>query len=92
MQGAVNYSFQGGVPRIDVRDFSSRFSLGYMFGVGYQFTPAIQLDVRMTKSFWDNAKTDGAKEVSKRLYDVPSVQVNLNYRFGRSKFRPYHKQ
>jgi len=91
LQGAVNYSFQDGVPRIAIEDFASRFSIGYLFGVGYQFTPAIQLDVRMTQPLWDNAKSNGAKQVSKQLYNVPSVQVNLNYRFGNNKFKPYRK-
>jgi hypothetical protein len=92
MQGAVNYSFDNGVPKIELTDFSSRFSLGYLFGMGYQLSPALQLDVRMTKAFADNAKTNGAKELSKKIYNQPSVQVNLNYRFSSNKFKPYRKQ
>jgi hypothetical protein len=91
MEGAVNYSFDNGVPKIEVADFSSRFSMGYLFGVGYQLSPALQVDVRMTKAFTDNAKTDGAKELSKRVFNNPTVQVNLNYRFSNNKFKPYRK-
>lgn len=85
--GSVNYKWENGAPQISVKDFSSRFSIGYLFGMAYQMSPAMQLDVRVTQAFWDNAKTPGAKTVSKALYDNPSLQLNISYRFGKSKYR-----
>jgi hypothetical protein len=44
--------------------------------------------MRMTQNLADNAKTTGAKKVSKELYSSPSLQLNLNYRFSSNKNRP----
>jgi hypothetical protein len=63
-------------------DFGSRFGTGYVIGCGYMFTPAMHLDFRVTQTFWDNAKTAGARQVSNDLLRTPSVQLSLGYRFG----------
>lgn len=69
-------------------DFKARTSLGYLLGAAYQITPAFKLDLRMTQNLMDNAKSTGAKKISKELYRSPSLQLNLNYRFSSNKNRP----
>ncbi len=83
--GTVSYKWENGAPQISIKDFSSRFSIGYLFGVAWQMAPTMILDARVTQSFWDNAKTPGQKLVSKALYDNPSVQLNFTYRIGKPK-------
>ncbi|MCD6012034.1 MAG: hypothetical protein K0Q79_1896 [Flavipsychrobacter sp.] len=63
-------------------DFNSRFGLGYLFGVSYQISPKVTIDLRDVQTIWDNAKTDGAKAVSTQLFRSPSFQLSLGYRFG----------
>jgi hypothetical protein len=74
------------------KDFGSRFGVGYLFGVGYQVSPAIQLDMRMTQSVWDNAASAGADRVSKEVFQLPSLQFNMSYRFSSNKYKPYRSQ
>jgi hypothetical protein len=69
-------------PLVRMSDFGSRFGTGYVIGCGYMFTPAMHLDFRVTQTFWDNAKTAGARQVSNDLLRTPSVQLSLGYRFG----------
>lgn len=76
-----------GAPKITTKDFDSRFGLGYLVGLGYQITPAVQLDVRMTRTFWDNAQSEGAKRVSDELFKMPNVQISVGYRFSQNKKR-----
>jgi len=76
---------------LDPLDFSSRFGIGYLFGIGYQLSPAIQLDGRLTQQVWDNAKTPGAERVSREVYRMPSLQLNLSYRFSSNKYKPYRQ-
>jgi len=74
-----------GKPSMSSKDFNSRFALGGLLGIGYEMTPAVQLDLRMTKSFWDNARGNGAKSVSDQLYRSPSLQLSIGYRFSQQK-------
>lgn len=76
---------------LDPLDFSSRFGIGYLFGVGYQLSPSMQVDGRITQQVWDNAKTPGAERVSKEVYQAPSLQVNWSYRFSSNKYKPYRQ-
>jgi predicted porin len=69
-------------PTASYSDFGPRFSLGYLLGAGWAVTPALQLDLRMTKNVWDNASGKGAELVSRQLYRAPSFQVSLFYRFS----------
>jgi hypothetical protein len=71
-----------GKSAVSSSDFNSRFQVGGVFGIGYQMTPAVSLDLRMTKTFWDNAKTNGARAVSDQLYNAPSMQLSIGYRFS----------
>ncbi|WP_276131714.1 outer membrane beta-barrel protein [Polluticoccus soli] len=73
-------------------DFGSRFGVGYLFGVGYQVSPAVQLDMRMSQSVWDNAAGAGAARVSKEVFQLPSLQFNMSYRFSSNKYKPYRQQ
>ncbi|RYE21637.1 MAG: hypothetical protein EOP51_15130, partial [Sphingobacteriales bacterium] len=86
--GTVTYTMENGAPKITINDFKSRFSVGYLIGAGYQLSPAMQLDIRLTQNVWDNAKTTGAKLISKDIYKVPSIQINMSYRFSSNKNRP----
>ncbi|MBS1772289.1 MAG: hypothetical protein JST82_05475 [Bacteroidetes bacterium] len=71
-------------------DFSQRFTIGYMVGMGYMFSPAVNLDVRVSQAFWESNKnlTRGKYEVSKALYRVPSLQLVLTYRLAHNANRP----
>lgn len=70
-------------------DFKPSFNVGYVLGVGYHVTPASRIDLRISQPVWNNANTLGAKEIQKRLYNVPTVQFNYIYRFSSNK--PYKK-
>lgn len=69
-------------PGVQLKDFGSRFSIGYLLGVGYQLSPSVQLDFRASQNLWDNARGDGGILVSKQLYRLPSMQLSLSYRFN----------
>ncbi|OSZ78863.1 hypothetical protein CAP35_11615 [Chitinophagaceae bacterium IBVUCB1] len=69
-------------------DFGARFTMGYMLGIGYQLSPAVNFDLRASQPIWDNVKTKGAYMVSKELFRTPSLQVNMTYRFSNNKYKP----
>ena len=69
-------------PLVKIEDFGSRFGTGYVLGGGFMFTPAVYMDLRVAQTFWDNAKTTGAKQISKDLLRTPSIQLSVGYRFG----------
>ena len=79
---AINYNFDKTAPEVTIDDFSARFGLGYMFGAGYQLTPASQLDLRVVQTLLDNASGRGANRVSNTLYKSPSLQLTYSYRFS----------
>lgn len=62
-------------------DFSSRFGLGYVWGLNYDFSRKVSLDARLTQILWDNNK--GNTDAIKRLFHVPTLQVSFGYYFGR---------
>lgn len=69
--------------------FKSRFMLGYVVGAGYQVSPNMGLDLRMTQPFFEsNAGTKSSAVVSKQLYRAPSFQLNFTYRFSNNKYKP----
>lgn len=74
--------------QVNIQDFSSKFGIGYIFGIGYQVAPAFQVDLRITKTFWDNSSTDGGKHLSKDFYQIPSMQLSIGYQFNRGKSKP----
>lgn len=69
-------------PKFSSNDFGARFGIGYLFGVGYNITPALQLDMRMVQTLHDNAKGSGAQSISKDFYQTPSLQLSINYRLN----------
>lgn len=75
----------GGGKHVTLQDFNSRFGLGYVLGAGYEFTPALNANVRLVQNFWDNAVSPGAAKVSRNLFQTPSVQFSIGYRFSQGK-------
>jgi hypothetical protein len=69
-------------PKVNPADFGARYSVGYMFGAGYQLSPAFQLDARIAHPLWDNANTTNSRAVSRELYNLPTLQINAGYRFN----------
>lgn len=69
-------------PKLSANDFGARFGAGYLLGLGYNITPSLQLDVRMTQTFWDNSKGSGAQLISNEFYRKPSFQLSVNYRLN----------
>jgi hypothetical protein len=69
-------------PVISIDDFGPRFSVGGVLGVGYSITPAFDVDFRVTKNLFDNAKGAGGRVVSRELYRSPSLQLSIGYRFS----------
>lgn len=86
--GQLNYGLLRGKPTVSSADFSSRFTVGYLFGMSYEMSPAMQLDLRVTQPIWDNAKTSGEQTVTKELFNAPTLQFNMSYRFSQ---KPYKK-
>ncbi len=72
-------------PQLSESDFSSRFGVGYLFGMAYKAAPNVTLDFRTVQTVWDNMKTSGAERVSNQLYKSPSLQFSLIYRLGAKK-------
>ncbi|MBS1589214.1 MAG: hypothetical protein JST52_06330 [Bacteroidetes bacterium] len=69
-------------PGISLYDFRERFAVGGLAGISWEVTPAIQLDFRVTKKFWDNGFGLSTEEVSAQLYNSPSSQLSIFYRFN----------
>ncbi len=78
-------------PGITYKDFSSRLDLGVLIGCSYSITPSTMVDLRVVQSVWNDAKTAGEIKVFNELYNKPSVQFNISYRFGNNKFRAYRR-
>lgn len=63
-------------------DFHSRFAAGYSFGLSYDFSRNLSVDVRMSQMLWDNTgkyKLDALRNI----YRQPAVEVNLDFFLGR---------
>jgi hypothetical protein len=75
--------------QILLSDFTPSMNIAPMLGVGYQALPGLRLDLRASKSVWNNSTTFGQKEISKILYNTPQVQFNITYRFRSTK--PYKR-
>ncbi len=67
---------------VSYNDFRSRFALGGLIGMSYEVSPSFQVDFRATKNVWDNAYGLGSESVSRQLYNAPSIQFSLFYRFS----------
>lgn len=84
-----DYNQMAGAPSVRVSDFTNRFTVGYLLGVSYNWSPSMRLDMRLTQSVWDNASTNGQKTISKELYRTPNVQLNLSYRFKQKAYKKF---
>lgn len=78
-------------PSVHYNDFRARFALGGVAGISYEVSPSIQLDLRATKNFWDNAYGLGAEQVSRQYYNAPSMQFSIFYRFSQKNQIPKAK-
>lgn len=87
----LRYDYTKTGPSITYKDFSSRMSLGGMVGVSYSLAPSTMIDLRVVQSMWNNARTNGELTVYEELYNNPSIQFNISYRFRNNKFRAYHR-
>ena len=83
--GNTPENINGGRPQVNLSDFGSRFGLGYVLGAGYQFSPALNTNFRLVQGFWDNAGANGAQRVSRSLYQMPSLQLSIGYRFSQNR-------
>lgn len=74
----------GNNPSLDLNDFGSRFGLGYSAGIGYQLSPAVQFDFRISQNIWDNRMNTGtgAYKISRQWYQKPYFQISIGYRFS----------
>lgn len=84
-----DYTKMAGSPSVKVSDFTNRFTVGYLLGVSYNWSPSMRVDMRLTQSVWDNAGTNGQKTISKELYKVPNVQLNISYRFKQKAYKKF---
>lgn len=75
-------------PTIFMKDFVARYSIGYLLGVGYDISPAFNVDLRVTQNFWDDAAGSGPRKISTQLYYRPSFQFSINYRFPQKNIIP----
>ncbi len=74
-------------PKLKAEDFNSRFGVGYLFGVSYQVTSKVTIDLRNVQTVWDNGKSTGSKIISDQLYKSPSLQLSIGYQLGGNKGR-----
>lgn len=78
----ASYVFRTDVsPLYTNQDFRSRFGVGYTVGIGYNFNANLYLDLRLSQTLWDNAKTATSKEISKTFFRIPGIQFSLGYHF-----------
>jgi hypothetical protein len=70
-------------PKISVNDFGSRYTMGYVLGIGYQINPNLNLNFRYSQNIWDNASSSGSMLISNQFYRQPSLQLNIAYEFVR---------
>ncbi len=78
-----NFPIQSATSRVTPEDWKQRFGIGYVAGMAYDFNRRFSLDLRVSQNLWDNAASDVSKEVSKRTFKVPSLQLGVTINFGR---------
>lgn len=63
-------------------DFNSRFALGYVLGLSYDFSRKVSLDARVSQMLWDNSgkyKMDALRNI----YHLPTAELSIGFYFGR---------
>jgi hypothetical protein len=68
-------------------DFKPRVGIGYNFGFAYNFSKNIYVDMRLSQTITDNAKTITSKQISSTFFNVPYLQLSVGYKFGKG-YRP----
>ena len=63
-------------------DFKARFALGYAFGLSYDFSRKISVDLRFNQMLWDNSGKYQLDAV-RQIYRQPMVELNLGFYLGR---------
>jgi hypothetical protein len=64
------------------KDFNSRFGMGYVFGLSYDFSRKVSLDARVSQMLWDNSgkyKVDALRNI----YHLPTAELSIGFYFGR---------
>lgn len=82
-----SYNYDKQTPKIAASDLNARFGVGAVLGIGYYINPSTFIDMRMVDNLWDNTKTNGAFMVSEQIYNRPTLQLNISYRFSKNKYR-----
>jgi hypothetical protein len=83
LSSSFQYTYpNGSIPYYKTTDFNSRFGIGYVGGVNYQFNPQIYVDLRFAKSTWDNATTVSAQQMSANMFRLPTFSLSIGYRFN----------
>lgn len=78
--------------KILLSDFSHNFNIAPVIGIGYDMSPGIKLDLRLSKGVWSNAYSYGQKQIAKQLYNLPQVQFNMTFKLSRNKNKlPYKR-
>ena len=72
-------------------DFKPSFGVGYVGGIGWQPTNKFSFDLRLTQPILMKNNTLGQEQISDRLYKMPNMQLNMTFRLGGNKFKPYKK-
>lgn len=63
-------------------DFKSRVALGYAFGLSYDFSRKVSVDLRFNQMLWDNSGKYQLDAVRK-IYRQPAVELNFGFYLGR---------
>ena len=63
-------------------DFKARFALGYAFGLSYDFSRKVSVDLRFNQMLWDNSGKYQLDAV-RQIYRQPMVELNLGFYLGR---------
>lgn len=63
-------------------DFKARFALGYAFGLSYDFSRKVSVDLRFNQMLWDNS---GKYQLDalRQIYRQPMVELNFGFYLGR---------
>jgi opacity protein-like surface antigen len=79
----MKFPYENTSAQILASDFKSRLGLGYVIGANYDLNRNLSLDMRLTHNVWDNASTEMSRKISTATFKQPSLQIGLNFFFGR---------
>lgn len=84
------YNFTHDKPSITPDAFSPRLGIGALLGISYNITPATSLDLRYSQNVWDSRQLQtesGASTISDKIFNRPTLQFNISYRFSSNRYR-----